>query len=307
MFDPEVRQPSPHFTEHKPEPSTIYESSQEGAKELRITPEPEPHVTSNPELSIGPEPTMEIIIIYVILPVLEIVIWCVWAAQTIPESPDVTKSQISTHPHSPASSPALPPLLTVSPSTHPQPTICAVGSPGVCQSPSVSWLEDPLSLPPASESQTPPQPAPPWSSVAPIPLRASRSLPPPRSPEPVSPSAPPGSLVPPASPWSVVDHLRPRVSTPPATPRPFGSVRLLLPSGSALVLHILSITLAHRLSILATGSTLTCSAAVGLPPGFISPSSTMASPSTGSNPGWGLGPARLFLLSPVFFLVPPSI
>ncbi len=38
----------------------------------------------------------------------------------------------------------LPPLSPVSPSAHPQPTICALDSPRVCQSPSVSWLEDPL-------------------------------------------------------------------------------------------------------------------------------------------------------------------
>ncbi|KAL0159593.1 hypothetical protein M9458_043318, partial [Cirrhinus mrigala] len=39
------------------------------------------------------------------------------------------------------------PLLPVSPSAHPQPTICAVGSPWVCQSPLASWLEDPWSRP----------------------------------------------------------------------------------------------------------------------------------------------------------------
>ncbi len=71
----------------------------------------------------------------------------------------------------------------------PQPTICAVGSPQVCQSPSASWLEDPLSPPPASESRTLPRPfnpaAPPW-------LLAPSS-----PPWLVSPPAPPGSLVPP--------------------------------------------------------------------------------------------------------------
>ncbi|KAL0164061.1 hypothetical protein M9458_039814, partial [Cirrhinus mrigala] len=47
-----------------------------------------------------------------------------------------------------------PPLSPDSPAAHPQSTICAVGSPRVCQSPSVSWLEDPSSPPPASESWT---------------------------------------------------------------------------------------------------------------------------------------------------------
>ncbi|KAL0154678.1 hypothetical protein M9458_048941, partial [Cirrhinus mrigala] len=55
------------------------------------------------------------------------------------------------------------------PSAHPQPTICAVGSPRVCQSPSASWLEDPSSPPPASESRTLPWPfdpaAPPRSQL----------------------------------------------------------------------------------------------------------------------------------------------
>ncbi|KAL0162624.1 hypothetical protein M9458_042020, partial [Cirrhinus mrigala] len=75
---------------------------------------------------------------------------------------------------SPSSSPAasaLPPLFPDSPSAHPQPTICAVGSPRVCQSPLVSWLEDPSALPPASESQTPPWPSDP---VAPPRLSAPR-------------------------------------------------------------------------------------------------------------------------------------
>ncbi|KAI2645567.1 Filamentous hemagglutinin [Labeo rohita] len=95
----------------------------------------------------------------------------------------------------------LPPLSPGSPSAHPQPTICAVGSPQVCQSPSVSGLEDPSSSPPASESWTPPRPSDP---AAP--------------PSPVGPPAPPGSIVPPALPWSVVAPPSPLDSTPPAAP-----------------------------------------------------------------------------------------
>ncbi|KAI2656087.1 Chromatin-remodeling ATPase INO80 [Labeo rohita] len=100
--------------------------------------------------------------------------------------------------------------------------ICAVDSARVCQSPSVSWLDDPLSQPLTSESQTPPRPinqvAPPW-------LLALSS-----PPWPVSPPGPLGSLVPPAPPWSVVDHLPFRNSTPLAAPHP--SVPLAL-SGSS--------------------------------------------------------------------------
>ncbi|KAL0152414.1 hypothetical protein M9458_052137 [Cirrhinus mrigala] len=74
------------------------------------------------------------------------------------------------------------------------PTICAVGSPRVCQSPSASGLEDPSSSPPALESWTPPRPSDP---AAPPRLSAPSS-----PPSPISPPAPPGSLVPPAPPWS---------------------------------------------------------------------------------------------------------
>ncbi len=159
-------------------------------------------------------------------------------------------------------------------------------------------------------------------------------------PWPVSPPAPPGSLVPLAPPWSVFDHLPPRASTPPATPRPSDSVRLLLPSGSTLVLclsgstaafripasgsvawaicsalalRILPIALAHRLSVSTSGSTSTCSATVGRPPGVVSPSSTISPPSVGStvgrHHGCGLGPAWFLLLQVphVLSLAPPSV
>ncbi|KAI2663820.1 Streptococcal surface protein A [Labeo rohita] len=80
----------------------------------------------------------------------------------------------------------MPPLLPVSPSAHPQPTICAVGSPQVCQSSSASWLEDPSSPPSASESWTPSRPSDP---AAPPRLSAPSS-----PPSPVGPPAPPGSI-----------------------------------------------------------------------------------------------------------------
>ncbi|KAI2666600.1 hypothetical protein H4Q32_010501 [Labeo rohita] len=135
---------------------------------------------------------------------------------------------------------ALPPLIPVNPSPHPQPTICAVGSLRVCLSPLV-WLEDPLSLPWPVDPMDPPcllgPSLLPWFVCLPALL---------------------GSLIPLTLLWSVVDHPQPRDSTPPATPCPSGSIRLLLPSGSTLVLcrsgsslalRILCVTLAHRLSV----------------------------------------------------------
>ncbi|KAL0158572.1 hypothetical protein M9458_046648, partial [Cirrhinus mrigala] len=50
----------------------------------------------------------------------------------------------------PSSAPLWVPPPLPHPTAHPQLTICAVGLPQVCQSPSVLWLEDPLTLPPAS-------------------------------------------------------------------------------------------------------------------------------------------------------------
>ncbi|KAL0198143.1 hypothetical protein M9458_006683, partial [Cirrhinus mrigala] len=102
-------------------------------------------------------------------------------------------------PTHPPSLPSLPPslgylllsALLPHPSAHPQPTICAVGSPRVCQSPSVSWLEDPSSQPPASDSST-------------------------MAPSSVGPPAPPGSLIPPSPPSlrSVVVPPSPQESIP---------------------------------------------------------------------------------------------
>ncbi|KAL0153752.1 hypothetical protein M9458_050943 [Cirrhinus mrigala] len=55
--------------------------------------------------------------------------------------------------------------------------------------------------------------------------------------------------------------------------------------GSALTLRILGVALDYRLSVSTSGSTSTCSAAVGRPPGVVNPSSTMAPPSVGSTVG----------------------
>ncbi len=289
-----------------------------------------PELSVCPELFACPEMTTEVVPLSATLPVLGVAMWCVWVAHTILE-PFTCLDFPPSLPLPPPlyQSSQLPPLSPGSPSAHPQPTICAVGSLQVCQSPSASWLEGPLSLPPASESRNPPWPfdpaAPPWN------------LAPSSPPWPVSPPVLLGSLVPPAPTWSVVDHPLPWDYTLPATPHP--SVRLLLPSGSTLVLcrsnstaafripasasvaraicsalalWILPVALAHRLSVSAPGSTTTCSAIVGRPLGVGSPSSTMAPPSVGStvggHHGCGLGPTLLLLLQvpPVLFLAPPS-
>ncbi|KAI2654669.1 Disintegrin and metalloproteinase domain-containing protein 29 [Labeo rohita] len=120
---------------------------------------------------------------------------------TLPQFPQLNNHKVS----------AMPPMLPVSPSAHPQLNICAVGSPQACQSPSASWLEDPSSPPSASESWTPPR-----SSKPAAPPRLSAPSPP---PSPVGPPVPPGSIVPPAPPWSVVAPPSPLDSTPPAAPR----------------------------------------------------------------------------------------
>ncbi len=82
--------------------------------------------------------------------------------------------------------------------------------------------------------------------------------------------------------------------------------------GSTLAPRILGIPLARWLSVSASGSSTTCSATFGRPPGVGGHHSSMAPPSVGStvghHHGCGLGPARLLLLRipPVSSLAPPS-
>ncbi|KAI2662036.1 Titin [Labeo rohita] len=135
-----------------------------------------------------------------------------------------------------------PPLSPDSPAAYPQPTTCAVRLPQVCQSPSASWLEDPSSPPPASESRTPP-----WPSDPAAPPRLSA----PSSPlSPVDPLAPPGSLslrlrlgwsssrhrlsdsIPPAVPRHSVPPAPLGSSLPPALPQSSVAPALLQTSGS---------------------------------------------------------------------------
>ncbi|KAI2656576.1 Formin-like protein [Labeo rohita] len=91
-------------------------------------------------------------------------------------------------------------------------------------------LEDPLSLPSASESRTQPWPVDP---AAPLWLLAPSS-----PPWPGSPLAPPGSLIPQALPWSVVDHPAPRGSTLPTLSASSSATLVLCRSGSTMASRI---------------------------------------------------------------------
>ncbi|KAI2650713.1 Protein PHOTOPERIOD-INDEPENDENT EARLY FLOWERING 1 [Labeo rohita] len=248
-LDPEPSQPSPQFAEHEPEPtvdrepepSVTEELSPKGAKELRITPEPEPVMSDQvrepatihareevtvecKDANVGPahctsaegEQYLDLGLIFLeqdlinfsedvyedmpaLLPpsklpdnleqdltnFFEDLYEDMPALLPPSELPDNLEQDLinfseDVYEDMPALLPASklpdcldfpptlplsivsaasvpPPLSPGSPSAHPQPTISAVGSLQVCQSPSVSWLEDPSSPPPASESQTPPR------------------------------------------------------------------------------------------------------------------------------------------------------
>ncbi len=232
-----------------------------------------------------------------------------------PENPEAHKCPPS-HPLLPP-----PPLSSVSPSARPQLTISTVWAPRVFHR-RRGWRIPYLRLQPLR----PIDPAAPPRLLAPLP-----------PPSPIDPPAPPGSLVPPAPPWSGVDPPSPQDSAPPAAPRrsiqpapvgsflppapPWSSVAPALPRistsvtralGSTLAPRILGMPLARWLSVSASGSSTTCSAAVGRPPGVGSHSSSMAPPSIGSTMGrhygCGLCPAWLLPLRvpPVFSLSPPS-
>ncbi len=111
----------------------------------------------------------------------------------------------------PASSSALSPLVPVSPSAHPKSAPSGRSDlPRDVKSPALPWCEDVLSLPPVSESWTPPRSfdplAPSWFLAPSSPLC------------PIIPLAPPCSTVPLDPPWSVVVHRSLRDSTPLALP-----------------------------------------------------------------------------------------
>ncbi|KAL0159772.1 hypothetical protein M9458_043497 [Cirrhinus mrigala] len=233
--DPEPSQPSPRHAEHEPEP-TADDEPEPRATEQRITQEPEPNTSDQVREPATTTATVECCVEQE--RAMESPAHCTTAGGELElnsgdlmdfftevletHSGDLIdfSTEIPTCHDLPVGMefPPTPPLLSVwsplspdSPSAHPQPTTCAVGSPRVCQLPSASWLEDPSAPPPASESRTPPRPSDP---AAPPRLSAPSS-----PPSPVGPPAPPGSLVPPAPPWSVVVPPSPQDFTPPALPR----------------------------------------------------------------------------------------
>ncbi|KAL0148689.1 hypothetical protein M9458_056016 [Cirrhinus mrigala] len=181
QHDPEPSQPPPRLAEPEPE-SRATEPSPLGVTAQEITTEPKPIESDQVR-----EPA------------------------TMPATVDVPVGREGAEDSTAhCTAEVSPPLSPDSPAAHPQSTICAVGSPRVCQSPSASWLEDPSSPPPAFESWTPPRP---FDPAAPPRLSA------PSSPlSPVGPPAPSGSIVPPVPPWSVVVPPSPQDSTPPAAP-----------------------------------------------------------------------------------------
>ncbi|KAI2663501.1 Chromatin-remodeling ATPase INO80 [Labeo rohita] len=360
------QQPEP-TADGEPAPAVTDEPSPRGATELRITLEPEPHLScdqvrelatmhvtvdetveresaeespayctgdlidfysevllpSSSELPACPEMTMEValnclpILEYLsvpsrpwrlfflldMLPVLGVTICCVWAAHTIPE-PSICHDSSSCHllpppiitaPSALLSSAPLS-LFPVSPSAHPQPSICVVGLPQVCQYPLVSWLVNPLSpslasrVPDSASAHRPSgstmSPSSPPFAVAHQSTSSTR-LPRPSGSTLVShrpfrasgihsfgfasllcQAPPPWSSVNPASSWPSGSLSAPRSPEPSAPPWPFRS------SPSRPGLHY------HQLCLLQSA------------PWIVSPSSIMASPSIGSTvdhlPGWTL-------------------
>ncbi|KAI2646767.1 Accumulation-associated protein [Labeo rohita] len=201
--DPDPNKPPPRPAEYQPEPTddgelkpaATSEPSQRGATELLIATEPEMH-----------EPSDQVRESATMTATVEISVERKLLRTALSTAPPLRLPLFNGHNVS-----TLPQLLPVSPSAHPQPTICAVGSLQVCQSSSMSWLEDPSSPPSSSESWTPPR----LSDPAAPPRLSAPSSP----PSPVGPPAPPGSIVLSAPPRSVVIPPSPQDSTPPAAPR----------------------------------------------------------------------------------------
>ncbi|KAI2647769.1 Calcium-transporting ATPase type 2C member 1 [Labeo rohita] len=173
--DPAPNPPSPCITEHEPEPAADGESKSNvtaepllsGATELRIALEPEPIMSNQEHEGAKDSPTRCTSAEGELKPELGLqdgeLDLIDFHAEIYADMPPLLVPSTELPPPflpSPiflASAP--PPLSHGSPSAHPQPTICAVGSPRVCHSPSASWLEDPSSPPPASKSWTPSSPS----------------------------------------------------------------------------------------------------------------------------------------------------
>ncbi|KAI2649080.1 Mitochondrial intermediate peptidase [Labeo rohita] len=146
-LDPEPSSPSSHCTEQKPEPTadrepmvaTINEASPRRVTELEIAPLPEPHGLSDqvcePATALCTIPEGDLSSMDYVLPV--------------PPSLSSSLNCLSSLSHHLCTSPHyhLHCLFPGNSSSPPQPTICAVGLPRVCQSPLALWLEDSLSPP----------------------------------------------------------------------------------------------------------------------------------------------------------------
>ncbi|KAL0190776.1 hypothetical protein M9458_013474, partial [Cirrhinus mrigala] len=211
-------------------------------------------------------------------------------------------AEISHPPSRPLLLPSSSPAASTIPTAHPQSTICAVGSPRVCQSPSASWLKDPSSTPPASESWTPPRP---FDPAAPPGLSAPSSPPSPVARRPTSSTGlhrPSGfaldSTPSAAHCRSVLPALFAQSSpsgSPPRSPEPWAPP---WPSGSSVSPWIFGSPSPPR---------------APPPPAPLPPFSTMAPPSVGSamsyHRGCGLGLTwlLLFRVPSVPSLAPPSV
>ncbi|KAI2651220.1 Filamentous hemagglutinin [Labeo rohita] len=174
-----------------PEAAPVPEFTTERAPVPKLSPERTPVSKSNLKRDSVPKPCQEKVSVH----------------EGSPENP-VSHKCLPSHPLLPLPPP---PPLSGSPSAHPQPTICVVGSTQVCQSPSTLRLEDPLSPHPASEPRTLPRPI----NPAALPWLLAPYSP----PWPGSPLAPLGSLVPPvlpqAPPPPLVGQLESSTLSPP--------------------------------------------------------------------------------------------
>ncbi|KAL0166035.1 hypothetical protein M9458_037879, partial [Cirrhinus mrigala] len=303
--DPEPSQPSPRHTEFEPEP-TADDEPEPRATEQRIATEPEPNTSDQVREPATTTATVECCVEQE--RAMESPAHCTTAGGELELNSgdliDFTEvldtnsgdlidfsTEIPTCHDLPVGMefPPTPPLLSVwsplspdSPSAHPQPTTCAVGSPRVCRLPSASWLEDPSAPPPASESRTPPRPsdpaAPPRLSAPSSPPSAHQLH---RAPSSLrlrlgrsssrhrlgTPPALPRRSIPPALLGSSLPPAQPPSSVAPAPPRTSGS------PPPALALRILGVALDLRLSVSASGSSASCSASVALPPPWLLPPS----------------------------------
>ncbi|KAL0159349.1 hypothetical protein M9458_043074, partial [Cirrhinus mrigala] len=247
-LDPVPSPPSPRSMEHQPEPTGDRRAI---ATELRIDPEPEPvtsHQVREPATSLAREELkvehkdaeedpahctsaegeLKLDLGQMDLINFDVDIYADMPPLILPSS------ELSVDPEPSVCSDLsacldFPPTLALLP--HPlipaSPTICAVGSPRVCQFPLTSWLEDPSSPPPPIGPPAPPAPG------LVVDLLLPQDSTPPAMPRRIVPPAPLGSSLPPAPSQSSVALTPARTSgSPPqsALPPPW-----LLPPWAAIM------------------------------------------------------------------------